>query len=150
MNNKLAIKNVLWVLLGAGSLIYVYNAFMNSFNLALLTIVLTVIIFVSLTLLFNVFDIKEFIILLSMSGFVISLTMFFFYGIEEVPYPYGAILFHFDGILKSLIVCFISSIPLLIFFKGEFYHVNNQFKTCSDDWEIATQDDLDSGQFETN
>ena len=98
MKNKLMMKNILWVLLGASGLIYIYNAFMNSFNMALLTIILTLIIFVSLSLMLNIFDLGEFIIILSISGFIVSLTMFFYYGIEEVPYPYGAILFHFDGI----------------------------------------------------
>ena len=151
MKNKLMMKNILWVLLGASSLIYIYNAFMNSFNMALLTVILTLIIFVSLSLMLNIFDLGEFIIILSISGFIVSLTMFFYYGIEEVPYPYGAILFHFDGIWKSLIMCFASSIPLLIFFKGSSNLTNsNNIEHYNNDWEIATVDDLDSGQFEVN
>ena len=86
----------------------------------------------------NIFDLGEFIIILSISGFIVSLTMFFYYGIEEVPYPYGAILFHFDGILKSLIMCFASSIPLLIFFKGSSNLTNsNNIELHNNDWEIA-------------
>ena len=151
MKSDSTIKNILWIILGAAAFLYLYNVFMASFNTSLLILVMSLILFTSLSLFFDVFDIKEFIIILSISGFILSLTIFFFYGIEEVPYPYGAIVFHFDGILKSLIIAFVSSIPLLILFKGDGTISNNNNSNLYRDngWEVATEDDLDSGQFES-
>ena len=103
-----------------------------------------------LSLLLDVFDIKEFTLLLSVCGLIISTTTFFYYGIEEVAYPYWAIVFHFDGILKSLIMLFISSLPILFSYKGKNNIDNNDFVANYDDseWEIATADDLGSGQYD--
>ena len=48
-------------------------------------------------------------------------------------------------------MCFTSSIPLLIFFKSSSNLTNsNNIELHNNDWEIATVDDLDSGQFEVN
>ena len=150
MTNSEKIKNILWIALAGGSLIYLYNCFLSSLASTLLTLILILVLFTAASLFFNVFDIAEFMIILSISGFLVSLTILFHLGIEEVPYPNGAFLFHIDGILKSLIIAFLSSVPLLILFKTD----NNIIQTSSnlnyndDEWDVATDDDLSSGQFE--
>ena len=150
MEKEQKLKNILWMMLAIGGLIYLYNAFMISFNSSLLSLVLTLVLFTALSLFFNIFNLKEFMIILSASGFLISLTILFYYGFEEVPYPLGAIIFHLDGILKSLILAFLSSIPLLLLFNGSgvVENKNTRLKFHDPDWEVATSNDLQSGQFE--
>ena len=56
---------------------------------------------------------------------------------------------HLDGILKSLILAFLSSIPLLLFNgSGVVENKNTRLKFHDPDWEVATSNDLQSGQFE--
>lgn len=150
MKREDKLKNILWIMLAGGGLIYLYNTLMTSFNSSILTLVLTLVLFTSLSLFLNVFNLKEFIIILSVSGFIVSLTVLFYYGVEEVPYPLGAIVFHLDGILKSLILAFLSSIPLLLLFKGNRNMIDGdaRLKVHSPDWEVASADDMQSGQFE--
>ena len=150
LNRQNTIKNILWIIVSFGGLIYIYLALLSGFSSALFSLILTLFIFVIFSLLLDVFDIKEFTLLLSVCGLIVSTTTFFYYGIEEVAYPYGAIVFHFDGILKSLIMLFISSLPILFLYKGKNNINNNDFAANYDDseWEIATADDLGSGQYD--
>ena len=149
LNKSNTIKNILWVFLGGGGLIYMNLALFSNFNYALFSLVITLFTFVIFSLIVDLFNIKEFIIILSTCGIILSITTFFYYGVEEVAYPYGAILFHFEGILKSLIVLFVSLLPILFLYKGN-YKVNNRLVVDYNDseWEVATSDDLDSGQYD--
>ena len=149
LNKSNTIKNILWVFLGGGGLVYMNLALFSNFNYALFSLVITLFTFVIFSLIVDLFNIKEFIIILSTCGIILSITTFFYYGVEEVAYPYGAILFHFEGILKSLIVLFVSLLPILFLYKGND-KVNNRLVVDYNDseWEVATSDDLDSGQYD--
>ena len=149
LNRLNTIKNILWIILASGGLIYIYLASLSSFSYALFSLVLTLFIFVIFSLIFDVFNSKEFILILSICGLMVSITTFFYYGVEEVAYPYGAIIFHFDGILKSLIMLFISSLPILFLYKGDKKIQNNHVAKYNDSkWEIATPEDLNSGNYD--
>ena len=149
LNKSNTIKNILWVFLGGGGLVYMNLALFSNFNYALFSLVITLFTFVIFSLIVDLFNIKEFIIILSTCGIILCITTFFYYGVEEVAYPYGAILFHFEGILKSLIVLFVSLLPILFLYKGND-KVNNRLVVDYNDseWEVATSDDLDSGQYD--
>ena len=149
LNKSNTIKNILWVFLGGGGLVYMNLALFSNFNYALFSLVITLFTFVIFSLILDLFNIKEFIIILSTCGIILSITTFFYYGVEEVAYPYGAILFHFEGILKSLIVLFVSLLPILFLYKGND-KINNKLVVDYNDseWEVATSDDLDSGQYD--
>ena len=149
LNKSNTIKNILWVFLGGGGLVYMNLALFSNFNYALFSLVITLFTFVIFSLILDLFNIKEFIIILSTCGIILSITTFFYYGVEEVAYPYGAILFHFEGILKSLIVLFVSLLPILFLYKGND-KINNKLVVDYNDseWEVATSDDLNSGQYD--
>jgi len=86
-----------------------------------------------------------------------SITFFLSFGLEEIPYPEGAIMFHSKPIAISLMIFFISSLPLL------YKHADNQIG-CSnknvntlsnqekdqhnEGWEEATLEDLESGNYD--
>ena len=149
LNKSNTIKNILWVFLGGGGLVYMNLALFSNFNYALFSLVITLFTFVIFSLIVDLFNIKEFIIILSTCGIILSITTFFYYGVEEVAYPYGAILFHFEGILKSLIVLFVSLLPILFLYKGNDKANNRLVVDYNDsEWEVATSDDLDSGQYD--
>ena len=128
-----------------------YLALLSSFSHALFSLVLTLFIFVIFSLILDVFNINEFTLILSVCGIIISITTFFYYGVEEVAYPYGAIVFHFEGVLKSLIMLFVSSLPILFSYKGKNNNHNDNDNVLvhynDSEWEVATSEDLDSGQY---
>ena len=98
-------------------------------------------------------------------GILIAISIFFIHGIEEVPLPVGAIIFKAEGIAQSLLVFFVFTVPLIIYkhqntiFESS-YNQNKQESnsksdsvkftepTTNEEWEEATIEDLQSGDFE--
>ena len=101
--------------------------------------------------------------ILSSSGILVALSMFFVNGVEEVPFPEGAIVFHPDGIAQALFLLFLCSIPIVLrvipentaILKSSTETTSNsnlsniKQENQSEDWEEATIEDLESGDFET-
>jgi len=133
----------------------------NNFNLALVSLTSALLFWVLFTLLLDIFDVQIFSWVISSAGFLLAISVFFLYGVEEVAHPIGAIIFHTGGIAGSLGIGFFSLFPILI-----IHHLNSQNiwlkselitntddtplepKLESDDWGIATEEELQSGEFE--
>ena len=133
----------------------------NNFNLALVSLTSALLFWVLFTLLLDTFDVQIFSWVISSVGFLLAISVFFLYGVEEVAHPTGAIIFHTGGIAGSLGIGFFSLFPILI-----IYHLNSQNVQLkselitntddatlepeleSDDWGIATEEELESGEFE--
>ena len=133
----------------------------NNLNLALVSLTSALILWVIYGLLLDVFDVRIFSWVISSVGFLLAISVFFLYGVEEVAHPTGAIIFHTGGIAGSLGIGFFSLFPILI-----IYHLNSQNVQLkselitntddatlepeleSDDWGIATEEELESGEFE--
>ena len=85
------------------------------------------------------------------------------YGIEEVPYPEGAIVFHSIGFAGALGIGLFSLFPILILHqiggnlkiqkksseRPEFSIKEPESEIFSEEWEMASNDDLYSGEFES-
>jgi hypothetical protein len=98
---------------------------------------------------------------ISVTGVLLAISIFFIYGVEEVPHPVGAIVFHAGGIAGALGMGLFSLFPFLI-----IHQLNSDNTTPisapvakeddpppepeleSDDWEFATEEELQSGEFE--
>ena len=133
----------------------------NNLNLALVSLTSALILWVIYGLLLDVFDVRIFAWVISLSGFLLALSVFFVFGVEEIPHPIGAIVFHTGGIAGSLGIGFFSLFPLLIihqlnsqniFTKPGVLMNEDSFPAIqnleSDDWELATEEEKQSGDFE--
>ena len=144
-----------------GLIMFFSSLLNNNINLALVSLVSALIFWVLFGLIVNVFDVEVFSWVVSGAGFLLSICIFFIYGIEQVAHPIGAIVFHSGGIAGALGIGFFSLFPILI-----MYQINNTKKgsdlinhniennddsteIMSDDWEIVTDEELNSGDFET-
>ena len=129
--------------------------------MALLFLTCTLIFWVLFGLLLDTFDVEIFSWVISSAGFLLALSVFFLYGVEEVAHPMGAIVFHTGGIAGSLGIGFFSLFPILIIHQLNSQNIpltpdliNNADETPlepdleSDDWEIATEAELESGEFD--
>ena len=90
----------------------------------------------------------------SFAGFLVAISVFFLFGIEEIPYPIGAIVFHSEGIASSLVIGLFSLFPVIILYNINIQSLkispkndNSKIET-NDEWELATDEDLDSEEFE--
>ena len=133
----------------------------NNFNLALVSLTSSLLFWILFTLLLDTFDVQIFSGVISSTGFLLAISVFFLYGVEEVAHPIGAIIFHSGGIAGSLGIGFFSLFPILIIrqlnsqivgLKPELITNSDDTplepKLESDDWGIATEEELESGEFE--
>tara|TARA_Y100001970_G_scaffold292646_1_gene434821 strand:+ start:2998 stop:3483 length:486 start_codon:yes stop_codon:yes gene_type:complete len=147
-------------ILGIGLILFFSSLLNNNINLALVSLISALIFWVLFGLIVDAFDVEVFSWVISGAGFLLSICVFFIYGIEQVPHPIGAIVFHSGGIAGSLGIGFFSLFPILIMYqinntKKESSIINHDIdnnddntEIMSDDWEIVTEEELNSGDFE--
>ena len=161
-----------------GLILFFSSLLNNNLNLALAFLIAAIILWVINGLFFNTFSILTFSWIISSAGFLLSICVFFIYGIEQVAHPNGAIIFHSSGIAGSLGIGLFSLFPILFIrqINNQYTHSKsnksnlNNFKDLkntpdkskttekgksqitkeisSDDWEIATDEDIDSGKYD--
>ena len=91
---------------------------------------------------------------LSAAGVVVSISLFFLQGVEQLPFPEGALMFNIENIMKAALLFFLSTIPLIMIGFGK--KQDNYKTTLSEEkpkenqdlWEEATPEDLESGNYE--
>ena len=152
----------------AGGLIFVIGVFAfivsisnNNLNFALIYLTAALILWVLYSLILDVFDVRFFAWIISVSGFLVAISVFFMFGIEEVPYPVGAIVFHSGGLAGALGIGFFALFPILILHQTGAEKLPKIRRTKpvmpredmepeieSNEWEMASDDDLQSGEFE--
>ena len=150
------------MILFVGLILFFLSLSNNNLNLALVSLTSTLIFWVIYGLLLDAFDLRVFAFVISSAGFLLALSVFFLYGVEEVPHPVGAIVFHAGGIAGSLGIGLFSLFPLLILhqinsekppkspeIKPDSDELDAEPELFSDDWEMANDDDLQSGDWET-
>ena len=144
-----------------GLILFFSSLVNNNLNLALVSLMSTLIFWVIYGLLLDTFDVRIFSWVISTAGFLLAISIFFLYGVEEVPHPLGAIVFHMGGIAGALGIGLFSLFPLLIMHQlsskktpSLATHKLNENDAApdpeldSDEWEFATEDELQSGEFE--
>ncbi|MDB4859330.1 hypothetical protein OAH62_00445 [Candidatus Marinimicrobia bacterium] len=134
--------------------------FKTSLAMSAIWMMILIYLWLATSLYLNIYSPNSFIKILSSSGVLVALSMFFLNGVEEVPFPEGAVVFHAEGIAQALFLLFLCIVPTVlklvpkntIIMKSP---VDNKYKSSevkgnnqSDDWEEATIEDLESGNFE--
>ena len=141
----------------------IYCCCINAYQFVESTIVmlLTILTWVIMTTFLELFDKLLFSKVLSIVGLIFAISFFFFFGVEEVPIPKGAMLFNAPGIAITLFIIFMSALPILYIIhednipkiantQSSYLHPAETVvnEDIDDDWEIATDEDIESGNFE--
>ena len=158
-----------WMVYMLGMLAYVVFISINpkQFLLSILWLIFIIYAWVIIGILNKKYNLKHFIYITSCSGIIMSIAAFFIYGVEELPYPIGAIRFNTESIILISILLFIFSLPALIIRLGSLELVSTKIKDVKEfpkdslsniieekpvleieEWEEATAEDLESGNFE--
>ncbi len=147
-------KQIPTILLAVGLVVYAFCV-INNTNVETysgLTLMITLGAWACINIAMDSFKLTQFIKIFAAAGYLFAITVFFFSGVEEVSFPEGAIVFHISQIVKSIGIAFIASLPLLYFYdNGNIQKVSpnpNNEDSSNDNWETASQEDLDSGQWE--
>ena len=152
---KANFRQIPCMVLAIGLVVYIFCV-INNTNVEIysgLTLMITLSSWACISIALDSFKITNFIRVFSAAGYLFAITVFFFSGIEEVSFPEGAIVFHMSQIVKSIGIVFIASLPLLYFYDNKEINqspaiAKTNEDSSSDNWEAATQKDLDSGQWE--
>jgi hypothetical protein len=153
-------KAISCLVLAGGLFLYLWNITDNQFTYATIFMAGSILLWMFIGFSTDSFDNKEFAQVLSGAGFLLAISVFFLYGLEEMPYPTGAIVFHSDGIAKALGLGIAASLPLLFGMANIEPNQNSSQpnKTVAttestivvdhEDYELADVDDLTSGEFD--
>ena len=149
------------LILVIGLILFFSSLLNNHLNISLVYLTSTLIIWVLYGLILDDFDVRIFAWVISATGFLLAISIFFIYGVEEVAFPVGAIVFHAGGIAGALGMGLFSLFPLLIIHqlgsdkttpleidKLAENDITLDPKVNSKEWELATKDELQSGEFE--
>jgi hypothetical protein len=153
-------KAISWLILAGGLFLYLWNITENEFVYATIFMASSILLWMFVGFTTDSFDNKEFSQVLSGAGFLLAISVFFLYGLEEMPYPSGSFVFHSDGIAKALGLGIAASLPLL--FGMDDFEVNQNSSQPNkavattkstivvdhEDFELADVEDLTSGEFD--
>ena len=161
------IKNTHWLEYVLGIIVYFILISNQQFSLGIVWLIFVLYGWTIISILVQSYSLQSFIYALCGFGIIIAITLFFMNGVEEVPFPKGAIQFKLDGIAQSLVVFFIFTVPLIVYQQQtkdnapaapsvmiEKPHIektpeNNELEdNDNSEWEEATAEDLESGRFE--
>jgi len=148
------------LILGFLSFCYYINSL--EFVAASITMLSSVLLWVAFNVHHDMFNKFSFAKVLCGSGVLLSISTFFLFAIEEVPFPEGALLFHSEGIAITLFVILLSVIPILFLSDMDivgstmnsqsaealYSETTSEDEAFDNDWEIATDEDLESGEYE--
>jgi hypothetical protein len=157
-------KIIGWFILLIGFGFYTNAVIDHDLNMGLIFLVCTLGLWSIYKVNIDSFDMSHFLLIISFSGLVLAVTLFLLFGVEETAFPKGALIFHSDGIAKSLGTAFISIIPLLFLHQtGDVSFTlpkpSNQptapiepnIETSvydEEEWEQISQEEANSGEFE--
>ena len=97
-----------------GSALYLYFVIESTFSIAVLWLIFIIYLWLLTSFVLHQYKFNTFVNIICFFGILLSITLFFMTGVEEIPYPEGALIFHIEGITKALLLFFISSTPLII------------------------------------
>jgi len=151
-------KVISWLILAGGFSLYLWNIISSEFVYATIFMTGTILLWMFVGFYTNTFNQTEFAKILSAAGFLLALSVFFLYGLEEMPYPAGAIVFHSDGIAKALGLGIAAFLPILFGIENVSSSATN--KTTSkttqkqtvvlddQEFDLADNNDLTSGEWD--
>ena len=165
-------KNIHWIEYALGLIVYFIFISNEQFSLGIIWLIFILYTWTITAFIIKQYSLYSFICALSFLGVVVSLTIFFTSGIEQVPFPRGAVQFKLDGIAQALIIFFIFTLPLLLFNKQTNFNLYSSADQISEsktpeltkspsvdllntptlkdqEWEEATIEDIESGKFES-
>mgnify|MGYP006147203353 CR=1 FL=1 len=166
---KLNFKPLSWIILGLGFIVYLMLAMNDShtpsqavdnFVKSSFILMITLFVWTCVQIITGSFNIKQFSWVLSITGYIFSITVFCYFGVDQKTHW-----FRFNGILSAsaCAIAMFSTLPLLILYYKDNVLLKNEQKSDvnpedkpavesseveDDTWEPASIEDLYSGDYE--
>ena len=159
------LKNkIKWIkngILGFGLILFLYAVYQDRFETSLIFAFISILSWMCIGLIWITDrNYKQIGNTLIGAGLIISISIFFNFGIDPTPFPAGGFVFNNDGIGKSLSLLFLFIVSGFLFrYLGEIVpeqispisnhdpkEKRNEFE--SDDWEILSEEELLTEDYE--
>ena len=143
-------NNIPPIIIALGFLVYICLIVSTSLAAASIWALFTIYLWLISSLYLKQYNFNTFLYILCFSGIIISESFFFLQGVEELPYPEGALMFHVEGIAKAAFLFFICTVPVILL-KTKNTEPNKNFSQQKENieiWEKASEKDLQSGNYE--
>ncbi len=143
-------NNIPPIIIALGFLVYICLIVSTSLAAASIWALFTIYLWLISSLYLKQYNFNTFLYILCFSGITLSVSFFFLQGVEELPYPEGALMFHVEGIAKSAFLFFICTVPVILL-KTKNTEPNKNFSQQKENiemWEKASEKDLQSGNYE--
>ena len=155
-------KNLHWIIYLVGLVFYPIIISNAIASLGVIWLMFLLYLWLILSMIIKEYVFKDFLYLLCISGVIVAISLFFINGIEEIPFPEGAILFKLEGVIQALALFFIFTAPLIIYNNKTLFiplqssspphkpnkNYKNNETDCNENWEEATIEDLETGKYE--
>ena len=152
-------NNLHWIVFALGLIFYCVLLSNEMLSWSIVWLLFILYTWLIISVIFQSYLFKHFLYILCFSGIWVSLTWLFIKGIEEVPLPRGAFLFKVEGVVPSIILFMLFTIPLIVYHFGFEKSSLHQKRTTkpptikkkvekNNDWEEASIEDIESGKFE--
>tara|TARA_Y100000590_G_scaffold61520_1_gene65687 strand:+ start:1671 stop:2126 length:456 start_codon:yes stop_codon:yes gene_type:complete len=138
------------IIIALGFLVYICLIVSTSLAAASIWALFTIYLWLISSLYLKQYNFNTFLYILCFSGIILSVSFFFLQGVEELPYPEGALMFHVEGIAKAAFLFFICTVPVILL-KTKNTEPNKNFSQQKENiemWEKASEKDLQSGNYE--
>ena len=143
-------NNIPPIIIALGFLVYICLIVSTSLAAASIWALFTIYLWLISSLYLKQYNFNTFLYILCFSGITLSVSFFFLQGVEELPYPEGALMFHVEGIAKAAFLFFICTVPVILL-KTKKTEPNKNFSQQKENiemWEKASEKDLQSGNYE--
>ncbi len=150
-------QNIPTIQIIIGYILYIVILVCSSLTVAILWTIFNIYLWLVCSISLKTYNVKSFIYILCYSGISVAISIFFIYGVEQLAYPEGALMFSVENIMKACLLFFVSTIPMIILThnnKPLTVPTARQDKTTknreinSEEWEEATLEDVNSGHYE--
>ena len=143
-------NNIPPIIIALGFLVYICLIVSTSLAAASIWALFNIYLWLISSLYLKQYNFNTFLYILCFSGITLSVSFFFLQGVEELPYPEGALMFHVEGIAKAAFLFFICTVPVILL-KTKNTEPNKNFSQQKENiemWEKASEKALQSGNYE--
>ena len=137
-------NNIPPAIIALGIIVYICLIVSTGLAAASIWVLFTIYLWLISSLYLKQYNFNTFLYILCFSGIMLSVSFFFLQGVEELPYPEGALMFHIEGIAKAFFLFFICTVPVILL-KTKKAQPNKSFSQPKENlemWEKASEKDL--------
>jgi len=142
--------NIPSITIALGYFVYILLIIQTTFSIAALWMMFVVYVWLLSAICLGKYTFNSFLYIVCSSGIALSVAFFFLQGVEELPFPEGALMFHADGIAKAFFLFFVCTVPMIImkFHNNKRCQLSKKENKEQEAWEQASPEDIRSGNYE--